>query len=414
MNPNSTLFDVAVVGGGPAGMIAATTAAARGLSVILLEKNHLVGKKLLTTGGGRCNLTNNKPVVREMLSKYKKSDKFLFSAFSQFSVTNTLDYFHSRGVPTKEENEGRTFPVSNSAQEVWDVLVLEMQKTGIKIKTDAKVLSIQKKIEEFSIILANKEEIRATSCIVATGGTSHPETGSSGDGYVWMRTLGHVVVEQDFALVPVALHDTWTKKLSGLTLPDIKLTVLQNGKKMRTEKGKILFTHFGVSGPTILNMSRDIGEWSQYAEVQIMLDLFPILDHRELKQKLQLLLVSESNKKVKNILSALLPKALVLPVLTLSGIDAETPSHSVRSEERTRLIQICKALPLHVKGLLGSDKAIVSSGGVPAEEIDFKTMQSRLIPNLFVVGDMLHIDRPSGGYSLQLCWTTGFVAGSHC
>jgi len=407
------VWDVVVVGGGPAGMMAAARAAERGKRVLLLEKNKTLGKKLLITGGGRCNVTNNKPVVRDMLAMYKKNDKFLFSAFSQFAVTQTLEFFHARQVPTKEENEGRLFPESNTAQSVWQALVGDLNTYGVVVRTDVRVTAIAKK-DVFMLTLADKSVVQGTSCVVAVGGTSRPETGSTGDGFVWMRSLGHTVRENDFALVPLALRDAWAKKLSGVVLADVKLTTFLDGVKQRMRKGKILFTHFGVSGPTVLNMSREVGDLLAYGDVEIRLDVFPALDHKELKTKLQTLLVAQSNKKIKNVLSALIPKALVEPLLALADIDGDTFCHSVRSEERTALVQILKALPLQVKGLLGADKAIVSSGGVVPEEIDFKTMQSRLVPGLYIVGDLLNIDRPSGGYSLQLCWTTGFVAGVNC
>lgn len=394
-------------------MMAAGVAAARGKKVLLLEKNKTLGKKLLITGGGRCNVTNNKPLVREMLAKYKKSDKFLFSAFSQFGVTEALQFFHTRGMPTKEENDGRMFPLSNTAQSVWDTLVRETQKHGVVVRTGMTVKSIKRDSDGFSVVLQNGTLLRARACVIAVGGTSRPETGSSGDGYVWARALGHTVIENDFALVPVALSDAWAKKLGGVALPDIKLTLMQDGKKQAVQKGKLLFTHFGISGPAVLNLSRTIGEFLGYGDVELLLDLFPATDPGALKTQVQTLLVSESNKKIKNTLGSLVPKALVPALLELVHVDGETPCHSVRSGERAALVTLLKKVPLHVQGLLGADKAVVSSGGVVPEEIDFKTMQSRLVPNLYIVGDLLNIDRPSGGYSLQLCWTTGFVAGSH-
>ena len=415
--------DVVVIGGGPAGMMAAGRAAECGRTVLLLEKNKTLGKKLLLTGGGRCNLTNNISNIRAMLAKYKGSDQFLFSAFSQFGVKDTLKFFNERGVATKEEAEGRVFPVSNKAQSVLDALIEYMKKGGVEIRTGAIVddISIDNLTKNINIRLKDKKEITAKSCIVATGGVSRPETGSTGDGFKWLKKLGHKIINNDFALVPIALEDEWAKKLSGLTLENIKLTVFKNGYKYLAQKGKLLFTHFGISGPTVLNMSRDIGELIKYSEDPeyskgsediIALDLFPQLDHGALKQKLQILLVAESNKKLKNTLSEIIPSALVSGVLEIAGINGETANHSVRGEERTRLIALMKDIPLHIKGLLGADKAIVSSGGVALEEINFKTMQSRLIPNLYLVGDALNINRPSGGYSLQLCWTTGFVSGN--
>ena len=409
--------DVVVIGGGPAGMMAAGRAAERGCAVLLLEKNKTLVKKLLLTGGGRCNLTNGISNIRAMLAKYKGSDQFLFSAFSQFGVKDTLSFFNKRGMATKEEDEGRVFPVSNKAQSVSDSLVQYIKEGGVEIRTSAAVsdISIDNLTKDIHIRLKDKTEITAKSCIIATGGISYPETGSTGDGFAWLKKFGHTIIDNDFALVPIELKDDWAKKLSGLTLNDIRLSVFLNGQKQKNfgkQEGKLLFTHFGVSGPTVLNMSKDIGELLQGGEIVIGLDLFPKLDHGALKQKLQTLLVAESNKKLKNTLSEIIPSALVPSILEIAGINGETANHSVRSEERMKLVALMKDIPLHIKGLLGEDKAIVSSGGVALEEINFKTMQSRLIPNLYIIGDVLNINRPSGGYSLQLCWTTGFVSGN--
>ena len=248
---------------------------------------------------------------------------------------------------------------------------------------------------------------------MATGGLSRPETGSTGDGFVWLKKLGHTIIYNDFALVPIALKDAWAKKLGGVTLKDIKLTIFQNGQKQTVHKGSMLFTHFGISGPTVLKMSKEIGELLKYGEVVIMVDMFPKLDHAMLKANLQELLISQSNKKIKNVVGKLISAALAMPLLAIAKIDGETPNHSVSHEHRKALVALLKAVPLNVHGLLGSDKAVISSGGVALEEVNFKTMQSRLVPNLYLVGDVLNIDRPTGGYSLQLCWTTGYVAGDN-
>ncbi len=409
------VWDVIVVGGGPAGMMAAARAAARGRTVLLLEKNKKLGEKLLITGGGRCNVTNNKPEVRMMLAQYKSGGKFLFSAFSQFAVKEAIEFFTARKLAFKEENDGRMFPRTEKAESVWRVLVEELKKSGVTIKSGRAVMGIEKRGEtgQFVIKLEDNEKIVASSCIVATGGTSHPETGSTGEGFKWLKNLGHTIVENNFALVPLALADAWAKKLGGVTLQNIKLTVLADGKKQSAHLGKLLFTHFGVSGPTILNLSKEVGELLAHSRVTILLDLFPKLDAGVLREKLQNLLITESNKKIKNILGQLIPTALVGPMLKLAEIDGETPSHSVRRDERLKLVQILKAVPLQVKGLLGANKAVISAGGVKLEEINFKTMESRLAPRLYLIGDVLNIDRPSGGYSLQLCWTTGFVAGEN-
>lgn len=416
----NNMWDVVVVGGGPAGMMAAARAAERGRKVLLVEKNKTLGKKLLITGGGRCNVTNNKPDTRAMLAKYKENDKFLFSAFSQFGVPETLEFFHSRGMPTKEEQEGRVFPLSNTAQSVWDTVVGYMKQGGVEVRTGAAVssMSVDPATRGITLHLKDKTELQTKACVVATGGVSHPETGSTGEGLGWLKSLGHTAVPSDLSLVPIALSDAWAKRLGGVTLSGVKLTLFQNGIKKSVHNGKLLFTHFGISGPTVLNMSREVGDLLEYGgdaevpEVTILLDLFPTQDLGGLRKKLQDVLVAQSNRKLKNVLGSFIPSALVPALLELSGVDGETPCHSVRTLERSMLTRCIKALPLHVTSLLGADKAVISSGGVVPEEVNFKTMESRKVRGLYLVGDVLHIDRPSGGYSLQLCWTTGYVAGN--
>jgi predicted Rossmann fold flavoprotein len=410
-------YDVAVVGGGPAGMMAAGRAAERGLSVILIEKNDSLGKKLLITGGGRCNVTNNELDTRKLLEKFKDNGKFLFSAFSQWNVKETLDFFHMKNMDTKIEKEQRVFPLSNSAKSVWDVLVKYIKETNVTILSNAAVTDIlmsenntEKKI--VGVVLKNKKQILARSIMIATGGTSRPETGSTGDGYAWLKKIGHTVIEPTPSLVPLATKVAWTKRLAGVSLSDIKLTTFQNDVKQDVKKGKILFTHVGVSGPTVLNMSKDIGELLKYGEVILSLDIVPQLDYSQLNTKLQEQFKENNNKKFKNSLSPLVTPALAPVIVELSKIDGETQCNRVTREQRLLLVQLLKNIPIHIDSLLGEDKAIITSGGVILNEIDFKTMRSRLYPNLYLIGDMLNIDRPSGGYSLQLCWTTGFVAGN--
>jgi len=410
-------------------MMAAGRAAEKGANVLLLEKNDSLGKKLLITGGGRCNVTNAEPDTRVLLSKFKGSDQFLFSAFTQHGVPESLDFFHSRNMPTKEEALKRVFPASNTAQSVWDVLVAYLKEGGVTVMSNAEVIGFNKSSDKTgtdiqSVLLKHSKngvtEIFGKSFILATGGTSRPETGSTGDGFTWLRELGHTVSEPSTALVPISLKESarggWASKLAGLTLSDVKITLLQNDVKQNVKKGKILFTHVGLSGPTILNMSRDIGELLKYGDVTISLDLAPTHDFSTLNTALQELFKKEHRKQIKNSFGEsfgdLIPNRLVPIILERSRISPETACNSVTREQRIALMQTIKDLRVNVRGLLGVDKAVVTSGGVALSEIDFKTMRSRLIPNLFVVGDMLDIDRPSGGYSLQLCWTTGWVAGN--
>ncbi|MDA1169389.1 MAG: aminoacetone oxidase family FAD-binding enzyme [bacterium] len=405
-------YDVIVIGGGPAGMMAAGRGAARGAHVILLEKNDTLGKKLLISGGGRCNVTNNQPDNRLFLEKFPESNKFLFSAFARWNVQSTLSFFHDKDMPTKVENELRVFPVSNSSKSVWDVLHKYMEDGNVTIQKNSPVTGF---LHENNIItgvtLQNGKTIQAKAFILATGGNSHPETGSTGDGFSWARELGHRVVDIEPSLVPLALNDTWAKKLQGISLKDIKLSLVQNGKKHETRTGTILFTHFGVTGPAILNMSNSVGELLPYGDVSIVLDLLPALNHKDIDIVFQNIYSTQAKKRVKNISSNLLPSAVLRAVSELAGIDVEIPCNSVSREQRKALIQLLKALPLHISHVLGLDKAVITSGGVDLKEVDFKTMQSKLFPNLYLVGDVLNINRPSGGYSLQLCWTTGFIAG---
>ncbi|KND47662.1 MAG: Flavoprotein family protein [Parcubacteria bacterium C7867-006] len=409
-----TIWDVVVIGGGPSGMMAAGKAGSLGKKVLLIEKNESLGKKLLITGGGRCNVTNAEEDLRKLLSQFKDSDKFLFSAFSQFSNIDTLEFFNSRGMETKVEAKGRVFPISNKAQSVWDVLLQYLKTNNVTIKSNCPVVEIETDDNKISnIILKDKTKIFSKSFILSTGGKSHPETGSTGDGFKWLEQIGHKVIEPTASLVPIETEEAWVKKLQGVSLENTKITILQNDIKQETKKGKILFTHFGLSGPTILNMSGEIGELLKYGDVFLSLDMLPDLDYGQLNIKLQEIFKEKSNKKFKNTLDSLLPSAIAPVVIEISGINGETPSHSITREERLHLVQTLKDIKITVVGLLGEDKAIVTSGGVSLEEVDFKTMSSKLYPNLYLTGDILNIDRPSGGYSLQLCWTTGFVAGSN-
>jgi hypothetical protein len=411
-NALGQIWDVAVIGGGPAGMMAAASAGAKGARVVLLEKNKSLGKKLLITGGGRCNVTNAELDNKKLLAKFKDSGKFLFSTFSKWSVKETLDFFHSRNMPTKEEAFQRVFPVSNSAQSVWDTLVDYLTESKVTVLSNSTVVKLNSQSGVItSAELRDGTLILTKSFIIATGGTSHPETGSTGDGYKWLRDLGHKVSEARAALVPIALKSP-ARNASGVSIGNAKITIYQNEVKQATRTGKILFTHVGLSGPAILNISNDIGELLKYGDVDVEIDLMPDMGYEKVNAYLQEVFKKHTNKKIKNALSEIIPPALVSFIVERAEIDPETFCNSVTREERVRLFKTLKHLRFEVKHLLGMDKAVVTSGGVDLTEVDFKTMQSLKYKNLFLVGDILNIDRPSGGYSLQLCWTTGFVAGT--
>ena len=408
------IYDVAVIGGGPAGMMAAGRAAELGASVILIEKNEKLGKKLLITGGGRCNLTNAEFDNKKFLDKFKDDKKFLFSPFSKFSVKETLEFFNNRGMSTKIEANNRVFPLSNSAKSVFDVMVNYLKENKVTVLNNSSVKGFTVKNNKIeNINLRDKKSIKAKTYILATGGKSRPETGSTGDGFNWLKEIGHNIIEPSASLVPLKIKDTWVHTLSGISLENIKLTTYLDNKPQDKNKGKILFTHFGISGPMILNMSKDIGELLKYGEVTISLDLLPHLDLSLLDKKFQEVLKVHQNKKIKNSLSEIIPPAIVSIIIEKAKVDPEKSVNILSKEERLAIVRIMKNLPMTVSNLMGEDKAIITSGGIDLKEIDFKTMQSIKYPNLFVIGDVLNVDRPSGGYSLQLCWTTGFVAGTN-
>ncbi len=419
-------YDVIVIGGGPAGMMAAGRAAECGARVALLEKNVSLGQKLLITGGGRSNVTNAEFDEHIFLRKFGEAAKFLYSPLSQFGVQSTLDFFHAHGMPTKVEAEKRVFPVSDSAQSVWDALVSYMRAGNVTILTGMAVTGLEAADGALGgVRMKNGQILTAHSYILATGGQSRPETGSTGDGFRWLESIGHTIVAPRPALVPLRVRETWIAELAGVSFPDVKMTYFQKEKKIETGearpphfpalgcgRGKMLFTHTGLSGPLVLNMSRGISEFLQYGEVVVSFDFLAERNIGEVDQDIQTLFETQKNKQVKNSLDGFLVPALIPVLLKLARINPETPVHSVTRDERMALARLVKDFRLTVTGLLDVDKAIVTSGGIPLEEVDCKYMRSRKFANLYLVGDVLNIDRPSGGYSLQLCWTTGFVAGA--
>ncbi len=356
-------------------------------------------------------MTNSEFDTRKLLLKFKDNGKFLFSSFSQWAVKETLEFFHMKGMNTKVENELRTFPVSNSAQSVWDVLVENMKKNKVSVLSDSPVTEIIREDGKIVGVKTKNKVVYGKNIVIATGGTSRPETGSTGDAYKWLKDIGHKIIIPEPSLVPIVIKDAWVKKLAGVSLSDIKISIFQNEKKQDMKIGKMLFTHVGVSGPTILNMSKDIGELLKYGDVNISLDLLPKQDHGMIDKKLQEIFKVNDKKKFKNSLKEMVPSAMAPVIVELSKIDPEKNCNSVTKEERKKLTHLLKDFHMQVEKLLGMEKAIITSGGVSLDEVDFKTMHSKIYPNLYFVGDILNIDRPTGGYSLQLCWTTGYVAG---
>jgi predicted Rossmann fold flavoprotein len=407
-------FDVIVVGGGASGMMAAARCAERGKKVLLLEKNRELGKKLKITGGGRCNITNAEYDIRALLKNYGEAEQFLYSSFSQFGVKETFDYFSNRGLPLVIQARKRAFPHTEKALDVFKVLEKNLKNGQVTIRTGSQVTKIQKDGNKISGIQVGKEVYTARSYILATGGASHPETGSTGIGFEWLKGLGHTVKSPTPTIVPIAVEDDWIKSLSGISIPSMKITFYADGIKKFSKTGKILFTHFGLSGPLILNSAGKIGDLLEGNIVTAKIDLFPDLDELKLEKKILKVFDDNKNKMFKNILGELVPNGTTKAILTLlENIDPDTKVHSVSREARKYLIGRLKALPVTITGLMGFDRAVVADGGVDLAEIDTKTMHSKIFDNLFITGDLLHIKRPSGGYSLQICWTTGYVAGSN-
>jgi len=401
-----------VIGGGASGLMAAGVAGARGKKVLLLEKNKKVGEKLRITGGGRCNITNNTLDLRTLLARYGDAEQALYSSYSQFGVKGTFEFFESLDPPLKTEANNRTFPQSENALDVVKVLEKYCKENGVTILTNTPVEKIITESALVTKIVTKGGAYTAKSIILATGGISHPETGSTGDGFKFLKDLGHTIASPTPSIVPIAVSDLWVKSLAGVTAQSIKINFFALGKKQFSKSGSLLFTHFGLSGPLILNCAKDIADLFYLGAVTGTIDLFPKKDFNIVEAELIGLFDSNKNKIFKNALKEFVPPGMPSGLLTLMpSVLAEKKVHSITKEERKTMIHLLKALPFTVEGLMGFDKAVVADGGVLINEIDMRTMQSKKYKNLYVTGDLLHITRPSGGYSLQLCWTTGYVAG---
>ena len=412
MKYDSEIYDVIVIGGGPSGMMAAGTAAKNGTKVLLIEKNADLGEKLKITGGGRCNITNYELDNRKLLKHFGKAEPFLYSPFSQFSVKETFTFFEKKKLPLVVQARNRVFPKSERAYDVYLTMKKYIKDHGVKILLHSPIYKINHRGNEITSVDTKNTRYRAKKYIVAVGGLAAPETGSTGDGFRWLEKLGHSVHRANPNIVPLRVRDAWVKKISGTTLSFMKISFFLNDKKAFSKKGKILFTHFGLSAPLILNSAKEVKTLLDKGRVHAEIDLFPDTQEGALDKRILKIFEKTKNKNIKNALYELLPKKIaevIHDLLRLEEINKKV--HSITTEERKRLLLLLKHLPLEIEGLMGMDRAVIADGGVPLEEIDTRSMQSKIIKNLYVTGDMLHINRPSGGYSLQLCWTTGFVAG---
>ena len=404
-------YDVAVIGGGPAGMMAAGRAAECGARVVLIEKNTSLGKKLRITGGGRCNITNAELDVRKLVLKYGPKGKALFGAFARFGVADSMQFFEDRNLPLKVEAQMRAFPASDKADDVWQVFIQYLRDGNVEVMSDTSVTGLASHDGMITGVRTTHGIVHAKSYIMATGGKSRPETGSTGEGLDWMHSLGHSVEKSDAALVPIKIKEKWVKSIPGVSFAAAKLTAIQEGKKFESRTGKILFTHFGLSGPLVINMSKSLADAYKYGPVDIEIDLYPTLDIGALDKKVLASLSPYLNKKLRNSLKELVPPMMATTLLELAGIDPEKQVNVLTKTERGLLVRLLKKLPMSLDGFLGVEKAVVTSGGVALDEVDFTTMRSKLYCNLYFTGDILNFDRPTGGYSLQICWTTGYLAG---
>jgi predicted Rossmann fold flavoprotein len=373
-------FDVIVIGGGPAGIMEAITKA--------------------------------EYIPKEFVRKYGKEGGFLLHSLSVFGVKETIKFFEEKGLKTKIEKDNRVFPKSNRAFDVLAVLNKSLKDNNVLILTASKVKKVVKEKNRITcIILENNQDIYAKNYIFSTGGKAFPQTGSTGDGYTFAEELGHTIENLRPALVPIRIKESWIKEAEGVSLKDVRLIVFQNNKKKETAVGDVVFTHFGLSGPLVLNISKAIGGLLEIGEVKIVLDLNPNLDIESLDKIIQAYFLKNSNKVFKNCLLDLLFPKMIPVIIEMSQISEAKKVSEITKEERRRLVKLLKEIRMTVSSLLSFREALITLGGVSLKEIDSKTMKSKLIENLFFAGEVINLHGPTGGYNLQLCWSTGYLAG---
>lgn len=402
---------IIVIGGGAAGIMAAIRAAESGASVTLFEKMPQVGRKLRITGKGRCNLTNSAD-VGEVVKNIPSNGKFLFSALKNFTPADTVNFFESLGVVTKVERGGRVFPASDDAKEVIDALLRRMAILGVEVKTNAPVTDILAENKKVVGVQVGGKKFSADAVILATGGASYPATGSAGDGFEFARRLGHTVTTILPALVPLETEEEFVKDVQGLSLRNVRVKLLADGKKVAEEFGEMLFTHFGVSGPIILTLSRQAAQLLAAGRfVELEINLKPALTPEQLDARLLRDFAKFKGKIVKNALIELLPAKLIPPVLDLSYLPEDKRVDEITAIERRRLLDILRGVPLTITRTRPLAEAIVTSGGISIKEINPRTMESKIVKNLFIVGEVADIDGFTGGFNLQAAWATGNAAG---
>ena len=406
------MSNVIVVGGGAAGMMAAIFAARNGQNVTLLEKNEKLGKKIFITGKGRCNITNASE-IEDLFSAVISNPKFLYSGFYSFTNDQVIHFFEELGVATKIERGNRVFPVSDHSSDVIAALAREMQHLKVKVQLhcEVKELLINNEREIKGVRLANGKKMTADAVVVATGGISYPSTGSTGDGYRFARNCGHKVTELFPSLVPMEVKEWYAKELQGLSLKNIEIHIKDGKKKLYDEFGEMLFTHYGVTGPVILSASSIVGKTLEKKELVLHIDLKPALTEEQLDKRLLREFEANHNKQFKNAIDSLLPAKLRPVIIELSGIEEEKKVHEITKEERLNLLRLIKDFHMTLTGLRGYNEAIITKGGISVKEIDPGTMESKLIKNLYFAGEVLDLDAVTGGYNLQIAWSTGYLAG---
>ncbi len=410
-------YNVIVIGGGAAGLMAAGTAAKRGRKTLLIEKNPVLGKKLLITGKGRCNLTNYCDVP-ELIENIPRNGKFLINAFHRFSSEDTVSFFNNLGLETKVERGNRVFPAGDKAKEVVEKMIKYAIRNGVEVVHSA-AREIMKFGNLFAVKLINNDVLRSEKIIIATGGKSYPGTGSTGDGYKFARQLGHKITRFKPSLVPIEANEflkpsqrlkSKVSDLQGLSLKNSAIKIYdKNNKIVYEDFGEMLFTHFGVSGPIILSASSHVKKIEEHT---LVIDLKPALDETKLDLRLQRDFKENSNKEFQNILKNLLPSKMIPVFIELSGIPAKMKVHQIKREDRKTIGFLLKNLVIKLEKFRPIKEAIITSGGVEVKEINPKTMESKLIPGLYFAGEIINVDGHTGGFNLQIAWSTGFVAGS--
>ena len=420
--------NIIVVGGGAAGMLAAYFAAAAGNNVTLLEKNEKLGKKIYITGKGRCNLTNACD-VEELFLNVKRNSKFLYSAFYGFDNSMVIDFFESHGMPVKVERGNRVFPVSDKSSDVIFALqrALKEKKVEVLLHTEVSKLCYEKitdakadeeaadkktELKITGVILKDGTKMDADAVIVATGGLSYPSTGSTGDGYKMAEDAGHTVTECTPSLVPFNVKEEWVKSLQGLSLKNTAISIYSGKKKLYEDFGEMLFTHFGVSGPMILSASASIKQSLIKQPLDMYIDLKPALTQEALDKRILREFEEAKNKQFKNSINKLLPAKMIPVIIELSGIDPDKKVNEISKEERNRLLMLFKKLPVTLNGPRGYNEAIITKGGIKVKEINPSTMESKLVNGLYFAGEVLDLDAYTGGFNLQIAWSTGYLAGT--